>query len=211
MKRTTTSTKTCLLRERQHRAIGDPTIAWLTTRPTLSIGSSSETSMVHPFAVVDENAILGPETDVWQGAYLGPFVRTGARCCIGSCVWIGPNSVLGNDVRIQHGAFIPAGTLVGNRVFIGPNVTLCDDKYPRVNNKMAYHAEPPVVEHDVSIGAGAVILPGVTIGSHALIGAGAVVTKSVSPAAVMVGVPASPHELTGAAGSRHNEEQGVLI
>ena len=167
--------------------------------------------MIHPFAVVDENAFLGTETDVWHGAFVGAYTRTGSRCCIGSCVWVGPNCTLGNDVRLQHGAFIPAGSVLGNRVFIGPNATLCDDRHPRVNNKMAYHAEPPVVEHDVSIGAGAVILPGVTIGAHAMIGAGAVVTKSVPSAAVMVGVPAHIHDSAGAVGSRHKEEQGVPV
>jgi acetyltransferase-like isoleucine patch superfamily enzyme len=92
-------------------------------------------------------------------------------------------------VRIQHGAFLPNRARIGDRVFIGPNATFTDDRYPEVNNPR-YKAEPPIVEDDVAIGAGAVILPGVRIGRGALIGAGAVVTKDVPPSAVVVGNPA---------------------
>ena len=127
-----------------------------------------------------ENVELGIGTKVWQYATICDGVTTGENCVIGSGCWIGKNVKMGNNVRIQHGAFIPNDTRIGHNVFIGPNVTMTDDKYPMVNNA-SYDRRPPVIEDNVSIGAGAVILPGVKIWRGAMIGAGAVVTKEVSP------------------------------
>lgn len=139
-------------------------------------------------AEVAEGVILGDECIVYQFATICALTRLGRRCVVGSCAWVGKCAVIGDDVRVQHGAFIPNGTHIGDRVFIGPNVTLTDDKYPRVNNP-TYDALPPILEDDVSIGAGAVILPGVRIGAGAMIGAGAIVTHDVSPLAIVHGHP----------------------
>ena len=144
---------------------------------------------VHQFADVHPFAALGKGTKVWQFATVGLSTTTGADCVIGSCAYVGRNCKLGDMVRIQHGAFVPNKTLIGNRVFIGPNVTLTDDKFPVVCNPH-YKAQPPVVEDDVSIGAGAVVLPGVRLGQGCRIGAGAVVTKDVPPYATVRGNPA---------------------
>ena len=84
--------------------------------------------------------------------------------------------------------FLPQRSYIGERVFIGPNVTFTDDRHPKVN--VSYHPEPPIVQDDVSIGAGAVILPGIKIGRGAMIGAGAVVTKDVPAEVVVLGNPA---------------------
>jgi acetyltransferase-like isoleucine patch superfamily enzyme len=92
-------------------------------------------------------------------------------------------------VRINHGSFLPNRSTVGNDVFIGPNVTFTDDKYPRSGNKH-YKAEPPIVEDNVSVGAGAIILPGIRLGKGCMIGAGAVVTEDVEPGMTVVGMPA---------------------
>jgi len=130
---------------------------------------------------------------IWSGAVVEKGVVTGPGCVIGSNAYVGEGSVLGEAVRIQHGAFITRNTKIGDYVFIGPNVTLTDDKYPRVNNP-EYKAEPPVLEHHCSIGAGAVILPGIRIGHHGRVGAGAVVTHNVDPWVLVVGVPAKVTE-----------------
>ena len=136
------------------------------------------------------SATFAAECVVWRFASVGEGTVFGARCVIGSNVYVGKGVQAGNDVRIQHGAFIPNGTTIGNRVFIGPNVTLCDDKHPRVCNPL-YHAKPPVLEHDCSIGAGAAIMPGVRIGEGATVGAGAVVTHDVPAFTTVYGVPAA--------------------
>jgi acetyltransferase-like isoleucine patch superfamily enzyme len=140
-------------------------------------------------AEIAETVVLGEGTVVWQFATICDQARLGKRNVVGSCAWIGRRVVTGDDVRIQHGAFIPSGTQIGNRVFIGPNVTMTDDKYPVVNNHH-YDAQPPIIEDDASIGAGAIILPGVRIGAGAMIAAGAVVTRDVHAGGLVKGMPA---------------------
>lgn len=98
---------------------------------------------------------------------------------------------IGNHVRMQGFCFIPDSVTIGNYVFIGPNVTFCNVKHPRVrHNQMKIRDGHTVVEDDVNIGAGAIIGPGVRIGARATVGMGAVVTKDVPPDSVVVGCPA---------------------
>jgi UDP-2-acetamido-3-amino-2,3-dideoxy-glucuronate N-acetyltransferase len=133
------------------------------------------------------------EPKIYPGATVCEGVTFGAGCVVGTNVYIGKFCQLGEQVRIQHGAFIPNRTIIGNRVFIGPNSTMTDDAWPRVNNPQ-YHADPPILEDDCNIGAGAILLPGVRVGHHATVGAGAVVTKDVAPYTVVVGCPAREME-----------------
>ncbi|MGH9876795.1 MAG: acyltransferase [Nitrososphaerales archaeon] len=146
-------------------------------------------SLIHGTASVADSAQLYDGTVVWSGAVVGYNVRCGPGCVIGSNTYIGHDSELGESVRLQHGAFIPNRTKIGSYVFIGPNATLCDDAHPRVNNP-SYDARPPRLQDYCSIGAGAVILAGVTIGKHAMVGAGAVVITDVPDWCVVVGNPA---------------------
>jgi UDP-2-acetamido-3-amino-2,3-dideoxy-glucuronate N-acetyltransferase len=115
---------------------------------------------------------------VWPFTVIGDRVHFGEDCVVGTHCWIGRDVTIGNGSRLQSHCFIPNGTIIGDRVFIGPHVVLTDDKHPRVNNPW-YDAQPPILEDDCNIGAGAVILPGVTIGAGATVAAGAVVTKDV--------------------------------
>jgi UDP-2-acetamido-3-amino-2,3-dideoxy-glucuronate N-acetyltransferase len=142
-----------------------------------------------PWVVIPASVKAGAGCVVWGFTVLGEHVQLGALCVIGSACYIGRASILGNDVHLNHGVFLPNHSLVGNRVLIGPNVTCTDDKHPKVNNP-AYHAEPPIIEDDVSIGAGATILPGVRLGCGCTIGAGAVVTKDVPAGETWAGNPA---------------------
>ena len=129
----------------------------------------------------------------YTGCIICPGVSFGPNCVVGSYVYIGHGCQLGNNVRIQHGAFLCKNMRIGNRVFIGPNVTFTDDRWPRVNNP-TYRAEPPILEDDCNIGAGAIVLPGVRIGAGSTVGAGAVVTHDVPAGAVVVGCPAGEME-----------------
>ena len=138
---------------------------------------------------IDPSVHLGGGTVVWHLATICEGTRVGADCVIGTSVWIGKDCRIGDRVRIQTGAFIPNGTVIGDDVFVGPNVTLTDDRYPKAGNKW-YKPEPPAIKNGVSIGAGAVILPGVVVGAGAMVAAGAVVTRSVPEDMLVIGMPA---------------------
>lgn len=141
---------------------------------------------------IDASVQTGVNCTVWQFATLCQDVLLGESVVVGSAAWIGRGCQIGSFTRIQHGVFLPNHTRVGERVFIGPNVTLCDDKYPmvRLSYEPTYHADPPILEDDCSIGAGAIILPGVRIGRGAMVGAGSVVSRDVPPKATFIGIPA---------------------
>lgn len=111
----------------------------------------------------------------------------GNDCSVHSNVWIGDGVHIGNHCWVEPFVFIPTGVKIGNNVFLGPRVTFTNDKYPPSKRKDWL---PTLVMDDVSIGAGAVILPGIIIGAGAKIGAGAIVTKSVPPDEIWVGNPA---------------------
>lgn len=159
----------------------------------LRYGAGSVQGKIHPLAVVYEPGGLGPDTVVWQFCTIMPGVRTGAHCSFGSGTHVGRNTVIGESVRVGDKVHITDHMTIGDRVFIAPLAVMANDKHPVVNNPH-YRRESPVIEDDVSIGVGAVILPGVRLGRGCQIGAGAVVTKDVAPGAVVVGNPARPLE-----------------
>lgn len=151
--------------------------------------------MIHPTALVDPSASLGEGTAVWAYANVLGGVKTGRHCSIGHAAEIGRGTIMGHYCRIGKGAFLPARSRLGHEVFIGPNVTACDDKHPKVNN-WQYEAQPPTIGDRASIGAGAILLPGVHIGEGAVVGAGAVVTHDVPMYTTVMGVPARPRLAT---------------
>lgn len=138
---------------------------------------------------IDPTAWIGKGTKVWHFAVIQADARIGEDCNIGSLVEVGRGCIIGARSRISSGVFLPAHSQIGHDVFIGPGVIFTDDRYPRANTE--YTPEPPVVGYGASIGAGSVILPGVTIGAGAMIGAGSVVAKSVPPMVVIRGPRAS--------------------
>jgi acetyltransferase-like isoleucine patch superfamily enzyme len=106
-------------------------------------------------------------------------------CTIHAFVWIGKGVRIGAGSKVQAFAFIPEGVTIGRNVFIGPHACFTNDKYPPSVDWLE-----TIVEDDVSIGAGAVILPGITIQTGATVGAGAVVTKDVPAGVTVKGNPA---------------------
>ena len=115
-------------------------------------------------------------------------VKIGYNCNIGTLVEIRDNVIIGDNCKMQAFTFIPEGVRIGNSVFIGPHVCFTNDKYPSVKGYGQFLET--YVEDNVSIGAGAVILCGITIGEGAVIGAGSVVTHNISPFTKVVGNPA---------------------
>lgn len=114
--------------------------------------------------------------------------KTGRNCKIDAYVYVEEGVVIGNNCKIRPHVFIPRGVAIGDDVFIAPGVIFTNDKYPRARGE--WKLLQIRVKRGASIGAGAVILPGVTIGENALIGAGSVVTKDVPNNAVVAGNPA---------------------
>lgn len=150
---------------------------------------------------IDPSVRIGIATKIWHFAVILADVVIGDNVSVGSFVEIGRSSTIGSGTRIGSHTFLPTNSQIGQNVFIGPNVTFTDDRYPKVNNP-SYRAEPPIVHDHASIGAGSVILPGVTIGHCAIIGAGSVVTKDVpdfckvfGPAATRRPVPSGDNTL----------------
>ena len=141
------------------------------------------------FIDIAPDVCCGEDCEVWSFAVICAGVTMGNRCVVGSKAYIGKGATLGDDVHIQDGAHLTEGITVGHRVFFGAGVLTTDDKYPRVNNP-AYTKQPPIIDDDVAIGAGAVILPCVHLYRGCTVGAGAVVVQDVDEEAVMVGNPA---------------------
>jgi len=142
----------------------------------------------HPQSLC-ESANIGIGTRVWAFAHILPNAVIGQDCNICDHVFIENDVVVGDRVTVKCGVQLWDGVRVENDVFIGPNATFTNDKFPR---SRAYQEKLPttVIETGASIGANATILPGITIGMRAMVGAGAVVTRSVPPRAVVMGNPA---------------------
>lgn len=142
---------------------------------------------IHPKAHVHETCQLGPGTKVWQFASLVRNTIMGSDCVVAPYVCLdGP--IFGDRCIVSCGVDMGPGFEIGNDVFIGPNVVICNDAWPRTHKEGFDYASLRTGEvvcvriHDgASIGANAVVLPGVTIGSGAMIAAGAVVTSDVPP------------------------------
>lgn len=144
--------------------------------------------MIHPLSDVKATNI-GEGTSIWQFVVVLPKARIGTNCNICSHVFIENDVVLGNNVTVKNGVQIWDGITIEDNVFIGPNVTFTNDFFPR--SKQYPESFPrTVIKKGASIGANATILPGITIGESAMIGAGSVVTKDVPAKTVVLGNPA---------------------
>lgn len=142
---------------------------------------------VHPHGLC-ESTTIGPGTRIWAFAHVLPGAKIGANCNICDNVFIENNVIVGDDVTLKCGVQLWDGLRIGHRVFVGPNATFTNDRYPRSKQYPDEFAKTVICD-DASIGANATILPGLHIGRNAMIGAGAVVTKDVPPHAVIVGNP----------------------
>ncbi len=142
----------------------------------------------HPNAIV-ETLNVGERTRVWAFAHILPRAVVGADCNICDHVFIENDVVVGNRVTIKSGVQLWDGIRLEDDVFVGPNATFTNDPVPRSKQHLAKYPET-LIRQGASIGANATILPGITVGRRALVGAGAVVTRSVPPYAVVVGNPA---------------------
>ncbi len=158
---------------------------------------STANVQIHPTAEVSALATVGEGTRIWHQAQVREGAQIGRWCIVGKSVYIGVDVVVGDRVKIQNGASIYHGATIEDGVFVGPHACLTNDKRPRaitpegeLKADADWEATPILVQYGASIGAGAVILPGVTVGSFAMVGAGAVVTKDVVAHGLVIGNPA---------------------
>ncbi len=145
---------------------------------------------VHETAIVDERCIIGKGTMVWHFSHLMTDSVIGENCIIGQNVFIGSGVHMGNNIKVQNNVSVYSGVVCEDDVFLGPSMVFTNVINPRsaVIRKGKY--TKTLVKQGATIGANATIVCGVEIGEYAFIGAGAVVTKSVAPYALMVGNPA---------------------
>lgn len=151
-------------------------------------------AFIHPTAVVDAGAVLGPNTKVWHFSHVMGGASIGENCSLGQNVFVGNGVRIGNGVKIQNNVSVFEGVTLEDHVFCGPSMVFTNVRTPRSAHprNTAEDYAPTLVKRGASIGANATIVCGVTINEHAFVAAGAVVTKDVAAYSVVSGVPARP-------------------
>ena len=147
---------------------------------------------VHESSYVDDNVEIGEGTRVWHFSHIQSGSVIGKKCTMGQNVNVGNNVIIGDFVKVQNNVSIYEGVTLEKYVFCGPSMVFTNIKDPRCKypQRGSEFYLKTLVKEGASIGANATIVCGNTIGKHAVIGAGAVITKNVPDYAVMTGVPA---------------------
>lgn len=143
----------------------------------------------HPTAIIDEGCRIGAGTKIWHFSHIMPGAVIGEQCNLGQNVVVMPEVVLGKNVKVQNNVSIYSGVLCEDDVFLGPSMVFTNILNPRSAVIRRDQYLKTMVRKGASIGANATILCGIEIGAFALIGAGAVVTKSIKPYTLVVGNP----------------------
>jgi acetyltransferase-like isoleucine patch superfamily enzyme len=170
---------------------------------------------VHASADLEADVTVGSGTSIWHRAQIRTGARIGAECIIGRDAFIDEGVTIGDRVKIQNAALVYHGVTVEDGVFIGPNAILTNDRFPRaitVTGDLAraddWVVSPITLRYGCSIGAGAVVVAGVDVGRYATVGAGAVVTRTVTDHALVVGNPARRIGWVCACGVRLRDAKG---
>jgi len=161
---------------------------------------------IHPTAVVDKTALIGDGTKVWHFVHVRENAEIGKECVLGHSVYVDKGVKIGNRVKLENRATVYRGVEIEDKVFVGPHVTFTNDPYPR-SFSTDWKIVPTIVKEGASIGAGAVVMCGVTIGEYALIGAGSVVTKDIPSHAIAYGNPAEVRGFACKCGRKLKEEE----
>lgn len=151
-----------------------------------------------------ESTKIGRGTRIWAFVHVLPGAQIGVDCNVCDHVFIENDVIIGDRVTVKCGVHLWDGIKIEDDVFIGPNAAFTNDVWPRSRQWQTSYPKT-IVRKGASIGANATILPGITIGQNAMVGAGAVVTRSVPPNAVVVGNPARITSYAGPDRDRHKE------
>jgi UDP-2-acetamido-3-amino-2,3-dideoxy-glucuronate N-acetyltransferase len=144
---------------------------------------------VHKSAIIDAGAVIGEGTKIWHWVHICSSAQLGRNCIIGQNVFIGATTI-GSNVKIQNNVSVYDGVTIEDDVFCGPSMVFTNVINPRSHIVRRHEFRKTLVRRGATIGANAVIVCGHTIGSYAMVGAGAVVTRDVADFALMVGNPA---------------------
>jgi UDP-2-acetamido-3-amino-2,3-dideoxy-glucuronate N-acetyltransferase len=144
---------------------------------------------VHESAFIDDNVEIGDGTTIWHVSHLLRNTRVGRDCRIGQNVVIGPNVTVGDGVKIQNNVSVYEGVTLEDHVFCGPSMVFTNVYNPRSEIRRMEELRPTLVRRGATLGANCTIVCGVTIGTYAFVGAGAVVTRDVPDFALVVGNP----------------------
>jgi len=154
-------------------------------------------TFIHPTAVVSDLAKIGAGTKIWMNVQIREYATIGRNCTIGRNTYIEDGVTLGDNCKIQNNALLARGATLEDGVFIGPGVVLTNDKVPRAITREGmlktlddWRSGQILIRRGASVGAGAMILTDLEIGAWSMIGAGAVVTRTVPAHALVVGAPA---------------------
>ncbi len=145
---------------------------------------------IHPSAIVDDGAQLGEGCRVWHWVHISSGARIGRGCSFGQGVYVGNDVVIGDNVKIQNNVSVYDAVTLEDDVFCGPSMVFTNVHNPRsaVVRKNEYRRT--LVQRGATLGANSTIVCGTTVGMHAFVGAGAVVSRDVPAFALVVGVPA---------------------
>ncbi len=161
------------------------------------MGDIAADAFVHETALVESDVSIGARTRVWHHAHVRTRARLGARCIVGKGAFVDFDVTIGDDSKLQNYACVYHGVTLGRGVFIGPHAVFANDMLPRATDPSFaplrdgdWTVGETKVDDGAAIGANATILPGIHVGTWAMVGAGAVVTRDVAPYALVVGSPA---------------------
>lgn len=147
-------------------------------------------AVIHPTAIVDKGATLGPGTRVWHWSHVSAGAVIGSNCSLGQNVYVASTVRLGDNCKIQNNVSIYDNVTLESDVFCGPSMVFTNVVNPRAAVSRRHEYRDTLVRCGATLGANCTIVCGVTVGEHAFVAAGAVVTRDVPAYALVAGVPA---------------------
>ncbi len=148
------------------------------------------TVYLHPTALVDDGAEIGPGTKIWHFCHVMSGARLGAGVVLGQNGYVGGAAVIGDGCRIQNNVSIYDGVILEEEVFVGPSVVFTNVRNPRAHVERKGEYDITRIGRRATLGANSTVVCGATVGAYAFIAAGAVITRDVLPHALMAGAPA---------------------
>jgi len=143
----------------------------------------------HETVIIDDPVEIGDGTKIWHFSHISKNAKIGKNITIGQNVFIGKGIVIGNKCKIQNNVSVYEGVTLEDEVFCGPSCVFTNVNNPRSNISRKNEYQKTLVKQGATLGANCTVICGVTIGAHAFIGAGSVITKDVPSYALMIGVP----------------------